>query len=99
MVDDWFAQKLDKAATAVDDSDRMRKVPGTQISGQIKIYKYKHKHKHKYKHKYKPLVGPRYTVQVLENRAMQDEERMAKLEEELKEVYLFGLLSSTDFSN
>ena len=30
-------------------------------------------------------------VQVLENRAMQDEERMAKLEEELKEVYLFGI--------
>merc|ERR1712154_750120 len=38
--------KLDKAATAADDSDRMRKV--------------------------------------LENRAVQDEERMSKLEEELK---------------
>ena len=36
---------------------------------------------------------------VLESRANQDEERMAKLEEELKEVYLFGFLSSTDFSN
>ena len=32
-----------------------------------------------------------FLVQVLENRAMQDEERMAKLEEELKEVYLFGI--------
>merc|ERR1719462_409943 len=42
------SQKLDKAATAVDDSDRMRKV--------------------------------------LESRAVQDEEMMAKLEEELKEV-------------
>merc|ERR1711872_616782 len=40
------SQKLDKAATAANDSDRMRKV--------------------------------------LESRAMQDEERMAKLEEELK---------------
>merc|ERR1712110_735360 len=40
------ANKLDKAATAADDSDRMRKV--------------------------------------LENRAIQDEERMGKLEEELK---------------
>merc|ERR1712073_269623 len=41
-------QKLDKAATAADDSDRMRKV--------------------------------------LENRAVQDEERMGKLEEELKDA-------------
>merc|ERR1712227_1031146 len=40
------SQKLDKAATAADDSDRMRKV--------------------------------------LESRAIQDEDRMAKLEEELK---------------
>merc|ERR1711878_193337 len=40
--------KLDKAATAADDSDRMRKV--------------------------------------LENRAIQDEERMTKLEEELKDA-------------
>merc|ERR1712000_581617 len=42
------SQKLDKAATAADDSDRMRKV--------------------------------------LESRANQDEERMSKLEEELKAV-------------
>merc|ERR1711885_60584 len=41
-------QKLDKSATAADDSDRMRKV--------------------------------------LESRAQQDEERMAKLEEELKDA-------------
>merc|ERR1711936_1041722 len=41
-------QKLDKAATTADDSDRMRKV--------------------------------------LESRAQQDEERMAKLEDELKEA-------------
>ena len=42
------SQKLDKASTAADDSERMRKV--------------------------------------LENRAIQDEERMTKLEEELKEA-------------
>merc|ERR1712158_6924 len=41
-------QKLDKASTAADDSERMRKV--------------------------------------LENRALQDEERMTKLEEELKDA-------------
>ena len=65
-VNDQFAQKLDKAATAVDDSDRMRKVFKRQISeeeSKSRIY-----------------------LQVLESRAMQDEERMAKLEEELKEV-------------
>ena len=44
-------QKLDKAATAADDSDRMRKV--------------------------------------LENRAVQDEDRMGKLEEELKSAKLY----------
>merc|ERR1711963_651014 len=44
------SQKLDKAATAADDSDRMRKV--------------------------------------LESRAIQDEDRMAKLEEEIKIVEL-----------
>ena len=66
-VDDQFAQKLDKAATAVDDSDRMRKVSKKrQISGEE--------------------TKTRIYLQVLESRAMQDEERMAKLEEELKEV-------------
>ena len=36
-VDVWFAQKLDKAATAVDDSDRMRKVKLKSKFGQIAL--------------------------------------------------------------
>ena len=66
-VNDQFGQKLDKAATAVDDSDRMRKVSKRQISDGEE-------------------TKTRIYLQVLESRAMQDEERMAKLEEELKEV-------------